>query len=213
MKKKHWLSQHLEPLGWSSKNLAHISGIPEETVDKYLQGKKPSPDNLLKIARSLHIEPEFLFREAGVPYPKPDAWKKKIIIALAVLILTFTAFVGGLLLGVTSQRAAERPQPQATETAVISLNELPETQASQAAPLRPHRDDTTVRAGAWEQIEAATLCKSPSPDNVYILIDPLDALAEIWIMACPDGEDESYRVVYTPTVSGTTTIVTKIARP
>ena len=139
--------------------------------------------------------------------------KKKIFLALAVLILTFTAFVGGLLLGVTSQRATDHSQPQATETAAISLDELPDTQASQVAPLIPHRDESAVRAGAWEQIEAATLCQSPSPDNVYILIDPLDALAEIWILACPDGDDESYRVVYTPTVSGTTTIVTKMARP
>jgi hypothetical protein len=139
--------------------------------------------------------------------------KKKIFLALAVLILTFTAFVVGLLLGVTSQRAADRPQPQVTETAAASLDELPDTQASQTAPLRPHRDDAPVRLGAWEQVEAATLCQSPSPDNLYVLVDPLDALAEIWILACPGGEDESYRVVYTPTVSGTTTIVTKMARP
>lgn len=139
--------------------------------------------------------------------------KKKIFLAFAVLILTFTAFVVGLLLGVTSQRAAERPQPQVTETAAVSLDGLPDTQASQTAPLRPLRDDTTVRAGAWKQVEAVALCQSPSPDNLYILVDPLDALAEIWILACPDGEDEAYRVVYTPTVSGATAIVTKMARP
>jgi transcriptional regulator with XRE-family HTH domain len=213
MKKKHWLSRHLELLDWSPEDLTQASGIPKETVDKYLQGEKPSQDDLFKIAKSLHLAPESLFREAGVPYPKPDAWKKKIFLALAVLILTFTAFVVGLLLGITSQRAADRPQPQVTETAAASLDELPDTQASQTAPMRPHRDDTTVRAGAWEQIEAATLCKSPSSDNVYILVDPLDALAEIWILTCPGGQDESYRVVYTPTVSGTTTIVTKMARP
>ena len=141
--------------------------------------------------------------------------KKKIILALAVLILTFTAFAGGLLLGVTSQRAASQQQqhPQVTETAAASLDGLPDTQASQTAPLRPLRDDTTVRAGAWEQVEAVALCQSPSPDNLYILVDPLDALAEIWILTCPGGQDEAYRVVYTPTVSGTTTIVTKMARP
>jgi hypothetical protein len=139
--------------------------------------------------------------------------KKKIALALTTFILALVAFTGGLLLGVLSTRDAQEQRLTAASATAPADQPNLGIEASQPAPMRAHRDDTTVRAGAWEQIEAATLCKSPSPDNVHILVDPLDALAEIWILACPDREDESYRVVYTPTVSGTTTIVTKMARP
>jgi hypothetical protein len=143
--------------------------------------------------------------------------KKKIILAFIALILVLVAFTGGLLLGVsTTRQAKEQPlttaPPAATPTGQFDLG----IEASQPAPMRTHWDGTVVRAGAWEQIEAATLCKSPSQDSLYILyilVDPLDALAEIWLLTCPEGEDEAYRVVYTPTVSGTTTIVTRMARP
>jgi transcriptional regulator with XRE-family HTH domain len=213
---KQWLSQHLEPLSWSAADLSRASGIPVETVSKYLEGDKPTKEDLLKIAKALHLAPESLFRQAGVPYQKPGAWKKKIILLFGALILAFTAFTGGLLLGATANRSDEM---QATATSPFATAPADSKQpslgleASQPAPMRAHRDDTTIRTGAWEQIEAATLCKSPSPESVVILIDPFDALAEIWVMTCPNGDMESYRVVYTPTVSGTTAIVTKMARP
>lgn len=213
---KEWLSQHLEPLSWSAADLSRASGIPVETVSKYIEGEKPTKEDLLKIAKALHLAPEMLFRQADVPYQKPGDWKKRIILLLAALILAFTAFTAGLLLGVTSTRSDETRVTATSPFATAPADSQPPSlslEASQPAPMRAHRDDTSVRTGAWEQIEAATLCKSPSPESVVILVDPFDALAEIWMLTCPNGDMESYRVVYTPTVSGTTAIVTKMARP
>ena len=136
-----------------------------------------------------------------------------IILAIAVLILSFTAFTGGLLLGVTSTR--EDKNQNETDVLVIQPTQTSHVPAAEVEPLLPAADakPESARTGAWEQIAVATLCKSPSPDNLYILVDPFDTLAEIWLLTCLDGEDEAYRVSYLPTVSGMTTTVTKMARP
>lgn len=137
--------------------------------------------------------------------------KKNITLAFTAFILVLVAFTGGLLLGVsTTWQEKEQPLTAAVPVVMSTGQTAPDIEASQAAPVIR---DAPMRTGAWEQIEAATLCKSPSPEDLYILVDPLDALAEIWLLTCPNGQDEAYRVVYTPTVSGATTIVTRMARP
>ncbi|MDX9991567.1 MAG: hypothetical protein RBS68_05900 [Anaerolineales bacterium] len=140
--------------------------------------------------------------------------KKKIVFAFATFIFVLVAFTGGLLAGVSATRQEE--QTSAATATPVALAGAPigqpgvHLEASRPAPVIR---DASLRTSAWQQIEAVTLCKSLSEDDVIVLVDPANALAETWVLACPTGKQEAYKVEYVPTISGTSFTVTRMAQP
>ena len=63
------LKGELEYRGMLVKELAHATGIPKQTIDKYLltNGTMPSADNAVAIAQTLGVSVEYLVTGRNIP--------------------------------------------------------------------------------------------------------------------------------------------------
>lgn len=131
-----------------------------------------------------------------------------IIVALAAIIsIAIGALLGAVGVLMVGGRAENTVAQHAT--AIQASTQGPDIEASQSAPV----EESKLRLSAWDEIEAISLCKSPSEQDVIVLIDPSNALAETWLLVCDDGRQEAYKVEYVPTISGASFTVTKMAQP
>ena len=64
-----YLKGELEYRGMLVKELAHATGIPKQTIDKYLltNGTMPSADNAVAIAQTLGVSVEYLVTGRNIP--------------------------------------------------------------------------------------------------------------------------------------------------
>lgn len=62
-----WLQQTLDDMGWGQSDLASRAGVDRQIVHGWLRlGKKPSEENLQKIAKAFEVPPEIVYRAAGM---------------------------------------------------------------------------------------------------------------------------------------------------
>jgi len=67
----------VEARGWKAADLARASQLGEDQISRYLRGRAPRPDGLVRLANALDITSDYLFdndnRFEGVPFPRAAA--------------------------------------------------------------------------------------------------------------------------------------------
>jgi transcriptional regulator with XRE-family HTH domain len=62
-----WLQTLLDEMGWGQSELASKAGVDRQIVHGWLKlGKKPSEENLQRIAKAFDVPPETVYRAAGM---------------------------------------------------------------------------------------------------------------------------------------------------
>jgi transcriptional regulator with XRE-family HTH domain len=66
-----WITSEINKRGWSQADLAHRMGFSPGQVSHVITGqRKPSPEFLDALARALKVQPEAVFRAAGLLPPE-----------------------------------------------------------------------------------------------------------------------------------------------
>lgn len=69
-----WLANELNARGWTQTHLAELAGLSSGAISNVLNGqRKPGADFILAVSRALRVEPEGLYRKAGLLPIKPSA--------------------------------------------------------------------------------------------------------------------------------------------
>jgi transcriptional regulator with XRE-family HTH domain len=69
-----WLNRELEDRAWGNSDLARAAGLQPSTLSRIISGDRGiGPDACLGIARALRIQPEKVFRKAGLLPALPSA--------------------------------------------------------------------------------------------------------------------------------------------
>jgi transcriptional regulator with XRE-family HTH domain len=65
-----WLLKQLQEKEWTQADLARNSGLTKGAISKYINGRIPDETAIRKIAHSLKLSPETVFRAAGLLPPQ-----------------------------------------------------------------------------------------------------------------------------------------------
>ena len=69
-----YVQEQLSARGWSQTDLEMRSGVPDATISRIInKGRRPSPANVVKLARAFEESPERLMVLAGYPMGDPIA--------------------------------------------------------------------------------------------------------------------------------------------
>ena len=68
-----WLNEELDARGWYRADLSRATGIHKGSISNVMNGKRPPTAHfVLSVARALKVNPEGLYRRAGILPPKPS---------------------------------------------------------------------------------------------------------------------------------------------
>jgi transcriptional regulator with XRE-family HTH domain len=83
-----WLQHELQQRGWNQAELARRSRLTTAQVSRIMTGEQsPGPVSCQKLARALHLQPEDVFRRAGLlpPAVKPPDGTEELVSLFSAL--------------------------------------------------------------------------------------------------------------------------------